>query len=184
MAVVLGDPTRSDYFATHIHLLVKSATKRYPYRLEQHALSYMPSGYDLLWTPSGVASMLDLWLVADPAYDAPDMLSTTAPSADIIWAPDVVARFTALPGTAEEAWRILMDREATELDVRTTISPRILHLVTHGFFGRTKKSGGPPVCPRTRASRACSNSLLLPPNALARRGIHDAQYGAFWPDLG
>lgn len=113
------------------------------YLIETRRLSYVASGRDLLRSKTSESPSSDLLLVVNPAFDDQEALRTGTAS---IEARQVgfTGNFAPLPGTAEEAQRILPlvkgvkkvleGSQATESAVRSTTSPRILHLATHGFF--------------------------------------------------
>jgi CHAT domain-containing protein len=100
------------------------------YLVENHMVSYVASGRDLLRGDSAAPSGVDLLLLANPAYGDPP--------------PEQEGSFDPLPGTAEEAKAIrplvrgkqlvLEGQAATESAVRAIKSPKVLHLATHGFF--------------------------------------------------
>jgi CHAT domain-containing protein len=116
------------------------------YLIERRAVSYVASGRDLLRGKSGVPPTLNMLLVANPAFDDRSALRASAfRSRPVVRAPDYQpVEYPPLPGTAAEAKlipplvrgskRILVGKEATESAVRSTRSPRILHIATHGFF--------------------------------------------------
>src|SRR5262249_16951960 len=114
------------------------------YLIEKMAVSYVASGRDLLRGESGEPATIDLLLVANPAFDDHNVLRQASISADAVRAGDYGERFAPLPGTVEEARvippllqgtkKVLQRTEATESAVRSTKSPKILHLATHGFF--------------------------------------------------
>jgi CHAT domain-containing protein len=109
------------------------------YLVEKHTVSYVASGRDLLRGDAAAPSGVDLLLLANPAYGAPS--------------PEQEGSFLALPGTAEEAKAIrllvkgkqlvLEGQAATESAVRTTKSPKVLHLATHGFFRKDQELSVP-----------------------------------------
>lgn len=115
------------------------------YLVEKLTFSYVASGRDLLRGKTEVAPTMDLLLVTNPAFDDREVLQMAALSEEAVRATDYGKRFDPLPGTAEEARvipplvkgtkkKVLEGRQATESAVRTTKSPRILHIATHGFF--------------------------------------------------
>ena len=116
------------------------------YLIEQRAVTYVASGRDLLRGRSGVSPSLNMLLVANPAFDDRSALRSTAfRSRPALRAPDYQpVEYPPLPGTAQEAKlvpplvrgtkKILIGKQATESAVRSTHSPRILHIATHGFF--------------------------------------------------
>jgi CHAT domain-containing protein len=175
-----------------------------PYLLEKTIVSYVTSGRDLLRPQSGVASTMDLLLVADPAYDDQEVLAASVMSTEMVPASTLGVRFTPLPGTAAEAriipplvggtkQRILTGREATKSTVCTIASPRILHLATHGFFlqdeililpptlSQDRGLGGmlhlPVVTPGQQRSETWTHSLVRSGLALAGANHADRSTG-------
>ena len=120
--------------------------------VEQYRLAYVTSGRELVTADSGIKPDSDLVLVANPAYDRTPPTTSAATSPAAARGParrsrNFQARFAPLPGTAEEAQAIAplvqapatrkhiwLGVQATETAVKTSRSPRILHLATHGFF--------------------------------------------------
>jgi CHAT domain-containing protein len=113
--------------------------------VEKLILSYVASGRDLLRGKTGVDSTVALLLVANPAFDDGKVLQVAAASSEeAVRAADYRKSFPPLSGTAEEAriipplikgpQKVLEGGQATESAVRTTQSPKVLHLATHGFF--------------------------------------------------
>lgn len=114
--------------------------------VESYRLVYVSSGRELM-VPEGapVKPENDLLLVANPAFDGA-VQKTNGPEASLR-SRDFQGDFSPLPGTEREAKEIpplvkgqggrqlvLVGTSATERMVKTTRSPRILHLATHGFF--------------------------------------------------
>lgn len=148
------------------------------YLVEKQIISYVASGRDLLRHETDVAATLDLLLVANPAFDDQEALHTTPLTGEVLRTTDFGERFDPLPGTAEEARvipplvtgaqkRILEGREATASAVRTTTSPRILHLATHGFFLQDEEMALPEALPHhhwqaVHAERGPGGVIKLP----------------------
>ena len=114
--------------------------------LESHRLAYVTSGRELIrGTGSTVSHPSELVLVANPAYD--DKRSGAGEAVAALRSRDFRNHFSPLPGTEREAQEIpplisaepakkqvAVGQAATEALVKSTKSPRILHLATHGFF--------------------------------------------------
>jgi CHAT domain-containing protein/lipopolysaccharide biosynthesis regulator YciM len=118
------------------------------YLVETYAMTYLTSGRDLLRLQLKTAEKSGAIVFADPSFDAgtPGAAATKTPDAS---APArrsfdfTAARFTRLPGTAEEAQalgaimpglRTLVGAQATEAALKGVSGPAILHVATHGFF--------------------------------------------------
>ncbi len=157
------------------------------YLVEKTTVSYVASGRDLLRGKSGVDPTVALLLVANPAFDDGKVLQMAAASSEeALRASDYRKSFPPLPGTAEEAriipplikgaQKVLEGRQATEYAVRTTKSPKVLHLATHGFF--LKDEDLPPPDPVTHASNdhiARSKVSPMVRSGLALAGANHAQ---------
>lgn len=141
------------------------------YLVEKFTLVYMTSGGDLLRSHRHVSPTMDLLLVANPAFDDTTVFPIAALPAVPGQATQVPGPFTALPGTTEEARsippliqgtrkRVLEGSQATEAAVRAAITPRILHLATHGFFLQDQKPL-PHSMPRSIASSGSTARDLL-----------------------
>ena len=129
------------------------------YLVEKTTLSYVASGRDLLRGKSGVDPTVALLLVANPAFDDGKVLQMAAASSEeAMRAADYRKSFPPLPGTAEEAQvilplvkgtqKVLEGEQATESTVRTTKSPKVLHLAIHGFFLKDEDLPLPDPMPR------------------------------------
>jgi CHAT domain-containing protein len=113
------------------------------YLVETHTVSYAASGRDLLRGDSAAPSGVDLLLLANPAYDDPPP-EQVGRSGGFTGSLPRLPDFLPLSETAKEAkavrqlvkgkQRVLEGQAATESAVRTTKSPKVLHLATHGFF--------------------------------------------------
>ena len=113
--------------------------------VESTRLVYVSSGRELVGAEgTALKPESDLLLVANPAFDG--VVEKTTGQASLR-SRDFEGVFSPLPGTEREAREIpplvkgrggrqlvLVERHATEHIVKTTRSPRILHLATHGFF--------------------------------------------------
>lgn len=171
------------------------------YLVETYALTYLTSGRDLLRFSVKAESRQGPVAVADPSFDA----SATNNAAGASGAPPAhqqsarrehasdtaaeassagrrsfdfaSARFTRLPGTAEEGralgrlmpdLTLLTGAQATEAALKQLKGPRILHIATHGFFlpdqEQTRTPGG------TRGL-ALGSAPLPGENPLLRSGL-------------
>ncbi len=116
------------------------------YVVEQRPVAYVTSGRDLLRGRNGVSPSISMLLAANPAFDDRGVLRASVfRSRPAVRAPDYgKVEYPQLPGTAQEAKlipalvsgpkRVLVGKDATEAAVRSTRSPKVLHLATHGFF--------------------------------------------------
>ena len=102
------------------------------YLLERHTVSYLTSGRDLLRAPSTPGHGVIVF--ADPTFAERQRTASTLPR---------LFSFAPLPGAREEADQIVRllgsgqvfaGRDATETRLKAVVSPRILHVATHGFF--------------------------------------------------
>lgn len=119
------------------------------YLVENYSFVYLTSGRDLLRFEAQERSRNGPVVVANPLFDL-DNDQTSRPSAQLLdksESPVIFgfsnARFTPLPGTAEEARalsRILPNANvltralATKTALKQLAGPSILHIATHGFF--------------------------------------------------
>jgi CHAT domain-containing protein/Tfp pilus assembly protein PilF len=129
------------------------------YLVETYSMTYLTSGRDLLRLQIKTEQKQGAVVFADPSFDA---AGTTARDAVTTAASDASAgaagrdapaarrsfdftsaRFTRLPGTAEEAHalgaimpglKMLTGAQATEAALKALSGPAILHVATHGFF--------------------------------------------------
>ncbi len=116
--------------------------------IENHTITYVTSGRDLLRSGGGVKPESDLFLAANPEFDivakAKTLENQTIQRGRFRSAGFKVA-FQPLPGTAEEARtipglvpgkdkRVVTGKDATEYAVLNVKRPKVLHLATHGFF--------------------------------------------------
>lgn len=119
------------------------------YLVESYSITYLTSGHDLLRLQLGGESKQPPVIVADPLFDlqGTNGESQTTRSGEIMGGRRSVdmreARFTPLPGTADEAKalgailpqaKILTRENATESALKQVTAPLILHVATHGFF--------------------------------------------------
>lgn len=146
------------------------------YLAEHFEISYLSSGRDLLRmaTPAARSDTTGAVLVADPDYGA-------SPLAQASYGPQLVRQssglpedplvFKPLPGTALEAQalqslldphtQLLMQRAASEEQLRRLHGPPLLHIATHGFFLRdAAASSQPDRNPLLRAGLALAGANL------------------------
>lgn len=119
------------------------------YLVETYAMTYLTSGRDLLRLQLKTPEKTGAIVFADPSFDASATGAAAATvNSDAPTAPSrrsfdfTAARFTRLPGTAEEAQalgaimpgvRLLTGAQATEAALKSVSGPAILHVATHGF---------------------------------------------------
>jgi CHAT domain-containing protein/tetratricopeptide (TPR) repeat protein len=128
------------------------------YLVQEHELTYLTSGRDLLRSPGVSARGPRMRLIADPDFGEG-------------------AQFEALPWTAREATalkaslrlrddEVLTRANATEASIKQLHGPRVLHIATHGFFLTDQVLAAPAVDTRG-LSRSLENPLLRSGLALA-----------------
>ncbi len=151
--------------------------------LEQYRLAYVTGGRELVGTEGrDFSPTTDLLLVANPAFELKAASMDGAGTA--LRSRDFRGHFNQLPGTEREAKEIpplvaaeetkkqvAVGAAASEAMVKTTRSPRILHLATHGFFLEDK-----PLPIESPVSRLASPLSLPAPvtnyeNPLIRSGL-------------
>lgn len=151
--------------------------------VESYRLVYVSSGRELVGPEeSPVKPESDLLLVANPAFDG--VVEKTTGQASLR-SRDFQGAFSPLPGTEREAkeipplvrgrggqHRVLVGTDATEHVVKTTRSPHVLHLATHGFFLQDEEMG---VSAGTRDLKVVKSETQAPPkkyeNPLVRSGL-------------
>jgi CHAT domain-containing protein/FHA domain-containing protein len=159
--------------------------------------SVVASGRDLLRDWGEERPTVDLFLVANPAFDDRPALSPEGMDEGALRATDYRGQFTRLPGMAQEArvippllkgtQRILEGSQATESTVRAVQSPKVLGFITHGFFLKDQEGAladlfAPAATSDLRAFRQLGDSLdsslscgrgrpALPLNPLVRSGL-------------
>lgn len=118
------------------------------YLMERYLFTYLPSGRDLLSLASPRRNPGEAVIVANPDYGVP-AVSAPTPATSLASPggapPAVTRRFMPLPATMEEAStllsmlpgaRLLSGGAASEQALNALHGPRILHIITHGFFSR------------------------------------------------
>ncbi|HJZ83718.1 MAG TPA: tetratricopeptide repeat protein [Polyangia bacterium] len=164
------------------------------YLIERYGLLYLTSGRDLLRQALREPSRAQPTLLANPNFDgerhAPAPASAPAPAPAAAARPVVVAhrsgdlsvRFTALPGTADEARalgallpgaKVLTGEGASEPALKRLSGPTILHVATHGFFLADQDPGGASGAGGTggRSVKVAPDRPLVIENPLLRSGL-------------
>jgi CHAT domain-containing protein len=154
--------------------------------VESTRLTYVSSGRELVVAEgAGLKPESDLLLVANPAFDGA-VQKSNSPEASLR-SRDFQGDFSPLPGTEREAkeipplikgqgdrQQVLVGRSATEQVVKTTRSPHILHLATHGFFLQDEEI---VLGEGTRDLKVTKSAIKAPPkqqrheNPLVRSGL-------------
>jgi CHAT domain-containing protein/Tfp pilus assembly protein PilF len=151
------------------------------YLIEKRAVAYVASGRDLARHRLKAPATLTMLMAANPAFDERGALKAGRFRSRPVRSRDYGKfEYPPLPGTAEEAKdipplvsgtkRILMGKDATESAVKTTKSPQILHLATHGFFLPDRPDDQSPPDPMGR-SRGHQFRGGSDDDALARSGL-------------
>ncbi len=126
------------------------------YLIDAYRLSYLSVGRDVLrFGHDRINEPADPIVVADPDFDLASSSSyehrTKVASPHLRDLTRALQAVSRLPGTAVEGKRIAdmlnvpswLDKEALERPLKSVISPRILHLATHGFFLKDQQSETP-----------------------------------------
>ncbi|HNB70923.1 MAG TPA: CHAT domain-containing protein [Acidobacteriota bacterium] len=109
-------------------------TEKGKYLVEEHLITYLTSGRDLLRLQVKIPTHQSALVVADPDY---------AEGQGPILAGRAMKPLTPLPGTGREGKdiqpliqgsRLVLQTEATKEVVQKTRRPEILHIATHGYF--------------------------------------------------
>jgi CHAT domain-containing protein/Tfp pilus assembly protein PilF len=123
--------------------------ERGQYLVENYSITYLTSGRDLLRLQVHTSSKQGPIVFANPLFEqVSDTKKQPAPVTDANdrgrRSDDLAnARFSPLPGTAEEAKalgnvlsgvKVLTGAQATEAALKQVSGPSILHIATHGFF--------------------------------------------------
>ncbi|HVJ16537.1 MAG TPA: CHAT domain-containing tetratricopeptide repeat protein [Polyangiaceae bacterium] len=117
--------------------------------LKRYLVTYLTTGRELVERPKDSGSASGVVVFADPNFDA---ATTVEPAASATTSAGFLhgARFSALPGTAEEAQRIgqafagalvFAQARASKSALLAQHAPRILHIATHGFFLQQQGTG-------------------------------------------
>lgn len=121
--------------------------------IERYQHTYVTSGRDMVRAKQPPSqSRHSLLLLANPAFDSRNARSTASDiSNPSLRSRELSGTFSPLPGTVQESQQIpslitgngsqqvLVGIQATESAVKTALSPRIVHLATHGFFLRDEE---------------------------------------------
>ncbi|HEX8129212.1 MAG TPA: tetratricopeptide repeat protein [Pyrinomonadaceae bacterium] len=177
--------------ARHLFLSPDSALNKIPfgalvneenrYLVETYSMTYLTSGRDLLRLQIKTAQKQGAVVFADPTFDVAGAAASVAVAARRS-SDFTSARFTRLPGTAEEAraldaimpgLKMHTGAQATEAALKSVSGPAILHVATHGFFLPAQESPLTATGTRARglslgaAARQAENPLLRSGLALA-----------------
>jgi len=145
------------------------------YLLEQHEITYVTSGRDLLRLQYSERAQRPPLVIADPAFDQAG--AAARPAADTRAARGIDGKFAPLPGTAAEAQAIakLMPRAvvdtgalASEVVVKSAYRPSVLHIASHGFF---LDQLPPPASGSASRGLTASNAVASTTSPLLRSGL-------------
>ncbi|XYI00849.1 tetratricopeptide repeat protein [Sorangium sp. So ce1128] len=113
------------------------------YLVERYLFTYLPSGRDLLRLRATAPARQGDVVVAAPDYDGAPALPQPRGAGDDPSGERGQLRFPPLASAGEEgraigrklpAAQVLFGSEATEAALKALHGPRLLHIVTHGFF--------------------------------------------------
>ena len=123
------------------------------YVVEDHLVTYLTTGRDLLRVSAARPAPAASAIFADPAFGRSR--------------PPPVASFARLAGTAGEAQRILtalpdarirLGAAASEQELKGLRAPRVLHIATHGFFQPDNAPRAPAENPLLRSGLALAGA--------------------------
>ncbi|WP_437758317.1 tetratricopeptide repeat protein [Sorangium sp. So ce1389] len=155
------------------------------YLVERYLFTYLTSGRDLLRLRATAPARQGDVVVAAPAYDGAPAPAQPRGAGDDPSGESGQLRFPPLASASEEgraigrklpAAQVLLGSEATEAALKALHGPRLLHVVTHGFFlpDQAQLHATPP--PRlvdvdSRGMGAWSSALPPIENPLLRSGL-------------
>jgi CHAT domain-containing protein len=134
------------YNQVNLYTLQNPATKKYV--LDEVAVSVLPNlSYILNTTKTNVINTADLYGFPDYDFDFSKKVSTPVASEAIASSRYGLFKLVPLPGTKVEVenisqflestkWKVSMYQKelASEEQLKKTISPKVLHIATHGYF--------------------------------------------------
>ncbi|XYI00859.1 CHAT domain-containing protein [Sorangium sp. So ce1128] len=157
------------------------------YLVERYGLTYLTGGRELLRSREVTAPRQGGVVIAAPDYDASVASASPSQEGDApTYSMDVPhLHFSPLPATLDEGrsvagrfagTRLLLGPAATETAVKSLHGPRLLHVVTHGFYvpGEDPPDASPPpfsLEARRSARAGWGGSFLPPENPLLRAGL-------------
>ncbi|WP_437299126.1 tetratricopeptide repeat protein [Sorangium sp. So ce426] len=155
------------------------------YLVERYAFTYLPSGRDLVRLRATAPARQGAFVFAAPNYDRPAATSPPRNTGDPPSDTNVAMWFPPLASAAEEGRalgrqlpgaQVLLGADATERAVKALRGPRLLHIVTHGFFQQNQKEPHAPPQPvlldvGSRGLNAWGSALPHIENPLLRSGL-------------
>ncbi|WP_438035765.1 tetratricopeptide repeat protein [Sorangium sp. So ce204] len=155
------------------------------YLVERYAFTYLPSGRDLVRLRATAPARQGAFVFAAPNYDRPAATSPPRNTGDPPSDTNVAMWFPPLASAAEEGRalgrqlpgaQVLLGADATEHAVKALHGPRLLHIVTHGFFLPDQKEPHAPPQPLlldvgSRGLNAWGSALPHIENPLLRSGL-------------
>ncbi|XYI00858.1 tetratricopeptide repeat protein [Sorangium sp. So ce1128] len=124
------------------------------YLVKRYAVTYLPSGRDLLRLRTIAPQRERAVVIAAPDYDhravpagrrADDSMSFSEEQAPAHFTPLAAAAAEGQTVSQELASaRLLLGRAATESAVKALRGPQVLHIATHGFFASGQEPSQPP----------------------------------------